>query len=79
MLVLTDKVLASESVRRMYHEFKRRAGLDDDYIAYKEEALKEILVSYPLEWYLVTLREVGFRNVEIVNASYCFVSFLARK
>jgi len=79
MLVLTDKVLASELVTQMYKNFKRRGGLSDAYIAYKEEALKEVLVCYSLEWYLATLREVGFRSVEIINTAYCFVSFLARK
>lgn len=78
-LVLTEKVLLSSSMDRLYKRFKLDAGLSQDYIDYKEESLKDVLVPYPLDWYLVKLREIGFRSVEILNARLSFVTFLARK
>lgn len=78
-LILTEKVMLSDTVDKLYKNFKRKQGLSEQYIAYKEEAIKEVLVSFPLEWYLIKLREVGFRSVEIVNANYSFVTFFAEK
>ncbi|EGV19997.1 methyltransferase domain-containing protein [Thiocapsa marina] len=78
-LVLTEKVMLSSMMDRLYKQFKLDAGLSQDYIDYKEEALKDVLVTYPLDWYLVKLRQIGFRSVEILNARLSFVTFLARK
>jgi len=78
-LIMTDKVMLSNQVDALYKTFKRGQGLSEEYIAYKEEALKEILTSYPLDWYLVILRKIGFQSVEIINANLAFTTFLARK
>jgi SAM-dependent methyltransferase len=78
-LILTEKVMLSSTMDRLYKRFKLDAGLSQDYIDYKEEALKDVLVPYPLDWYLVKLRQIGFRSVEILNARLSFVTFLARK
>jgi tRNA (cmo5U34)-methyltransferase len=78
-LILTEKVMLSSMMDRLYKRFKLDAGLSQDYIDYKEEALKDVLVTYPLDWYLVKLRQIGFRSVEILNARLSFVTFLARK
>ena len=78
-LVLTEKVMLSSMMDRLYRQFKSDAGLSQEYVDYKEEALKDVLVPYPLDWYLVKLRQIGFRSVEILNARLSFVTFLARK
>ncbi|THB73370.1 MAG: methyltransferase domain-containing protein [Gammaproteobacteria bacterium] len=78
-LILTDKMQLSPEVDAMYRRFKRDRGLSQEYIEYKEEALKEVLVSYPLDWYQVKLREIGFRSVEIINANLSFTTILAKK
>jgi SAM-dependent methyltransferase len=78
-LVLTEKVMLSSMMDRLYKRFKLDAGLSQEYIDYKEEALKDVLVTYPLDWYLVKLRQIGFRSVEILNARLSFVTFLVRK
>ena len=79
ILILTEKVMLSSMMDRLYRQFKLDAGLSQDYIDYKEEALKDVLVPYPLDWYLLKLRQIGFRSVEILNARLSFVTFLARK
>lgn len=77
-LVLTEKVISSSFTRRLYHDFKRHHGVSDEAIEAKDEAVKDVLVTYPLEWYLVTLRELGFMSVEIIGAHYSFVTFFAQ-
>jgi SAM-dependent methyltransferase len=79
MLVLTERVLQSAEVALLYRGFKEKMGLSADYIDYKEEALKEVLVSYPVDWYLVALRRIGFSSLDIVHANLGFVTFLAKK
>jgi hypothetical protein len=71
--------MLSSMMDRLYRQFKSDAGLSQEYVDYKEEALKDVLVPYPLDWYLVKLRQIGFRSVEILNARLSFVTFLARK
>lgn len=78
-LILTEKILQSEETSEQYKDFKREKGLSEQYIQYKDEALRGVLVSYPLEWYLVTLRKIGFRHIEIFNSNLGFTSFLVKK
>jgi tRNA (cmo5U34)-methyltransferase len=79
LFVLTDRVLQSHETAMLYRQLKLSHGLTEDYINYKEEALQGVLVSYPLDWYLVTLRRIGFQAIEIINASLGFTTFLAKK
>jgi len=79
MLVLTEKVQSSSLTHDLYHDFKRSQGLSDAEIEAKQERLKGVLVSYPLEWYLTTLRELGFAHIDVVDAHYSFVTILATR
>ena len=78
-LILTEKVLMSTQTDELYKKFKVAQGVGREYIEYKEESLKEVLISYPLDWYLVKLREIGFTAPEIINANRGFVTFSARR
>ena len=33
----------------------------------------------PIDWYLDTMKEVGFNNVQIINSKYGFVTFYCEK
>lgn len=77
--VLSDKVLQSEFTLSLYHDFKRSQGVSEEEIEWKRKSVSGVLVPYPVEWYLDTLKSVGFTNVEIVNAAPSFVTFLAIK
>jgi tRNA (cmo5U34)-methyltransferase len=77
--VLTEKIISSDAARKLYHDFKRSRGVSEDEIRTKDEAIKEVLVTYPLQWYLVTLREIGFTSVEIIDAHYSFTTFFSQK
>lgn len=78
-VILTDKIQHSEETDEMYKDFKKQKGLSEEYIQYKEEALQGVLVTYPLEWYLITFRKLGFRQIEIINSNLSFTSFLLKK
>jgi trans-aconitate methyltransferase len=79
LLVMTDRLLQSHETAKLYRRFKLGRGLTEDYINHKEQALQGVLVSYPLDWYLETLRGIGFQAIDIVNASLGFTTFLAKK
>ncbi|OQY12173.1 MAG: hypothetical protein B6I31_03625 [Desulfobacteraceae bacterium 4572_19] len=78
-LILTEKILQSPETAGLYKKFKFDHGLNDHYIKYKEEALKEVLDLYPLDWYLITLRKIGFRTIDIINSNIAFTTFLIKK
>jgi tRNA (cmo5U34)-methyltransferase len=79
LLILTEKVCSTPLCHDLYHDFKRANGLSEEEIVQKQRQLRGVLEQYPLEWYLTTLMRLGFESVEIIDAHFSFVSFMARK
>lgn len=79
VLFLSDKMQSSDLVHDRYHDFKRSMGLTEEQIAKKAAAIEGVLIPYPLNWYIDTLHRIGFKTVEIVDASWCFKSLLCIK
>lgn len=79
ILILTDKMQASPFVHDRYHDFKRAQGLTEEQIQKKQAAIEGVLVPYSLEWYLDTLKGIGFREATIIDGSWGFVSLLCFK
>jgi SAM-dependent methyltransferase len=79
VFVLSDKTPQSDLVKELYYDFKRSKGITDEYIYKKEEKLKGYMNLLPIDWYLDTLKEVGFNNVQIINSKFGFVTFYAEK
>lgn len=79
IFVLSDKMASSPFVHEQYHDFKRSMGVSEQEIARKEAAIKGVLEPRPLEWYLETLGKLGFRDVEVIDAPYCFATLIAFK
>ena len=79
VLILTEKTQSSKIMQALYREFKRANGLTDEEIRIKEQQLAGVLTPYPVDWYLRLLPQLGFAQIEIINARYGFVSFLAQK
>lgn len=77
--ILTEKIASSKRVHDMYHDFKRSNWVSDEHIKNKQAALEWVLVSYPLEWYLNTLKSIGFTAVDIIDSHYSFVTIIATK
>lgn len=79
VLIITDKTSQSDTIKTLYYDFKRSNGVSDEYIREKEDKLKGYMETHPVDWYLIFLREIGFKNVQILNARYGFVTFYCEK
>ncbi len=77
-LILTDKTSQSETVKELYYDFKRSKGVSDEYIYQKEKNLIGVMLSVPVDWYLKSLREIGF-TVDIIHSDLGFITFLCKK
>ena len=71
-------MLASELVHEHYHLFKKEQGVPSEIIELKARALEGVLTPKPLEWYLTTLQNLNFRDIEIIDASWNFKTLLCR-
>lgn len=78
-LILTDKLLQSEIVKRDYYDFKRKNGVSEEYIQQKEKDLIGVMHSVTLGWYTNKLHMVGFKTVEVIHADLGFTTFLCEK
>jgi trans-aconitate methyltransferase len=79
IFILSDKTTQSDDVKELYYDFKRANGVTDEYIYEKEEKLKGYMNLLPVNWYIDTLQEVGFNNIQIINAKFGFVTFYVTK
>jgi len=79
LLILSDKMSHVHELEDMYYDFKRNNGVSEEIIQTKKQALVGILVTKPLQWYLDTLKEIGFENIEVVNSNMMFHTIYARK
>jgi len=79
LLILSDKMSHVQELEEMYYDFKRNNSVSEEIIQTKKRALLGILVTKPLQWYLDTLKEIGFENIEVVNSNMMFHTIYARK
>lgn len=79
VFILTDKTTQSESIKELYYDFKRSNGVTEEYIASKEIQLEGVLVTYPAWWYFDMLQLAGFKDVQILNSKYGFVTYYCKK
>ena len=78
VLILTEKITGSLLANELYYDFKRRNGMTEEQIEEKKQRLEGVLDTYPLQWYLDNLTELGFKQIDIINANTVFVSLLAQ-
>lgn len=76
-LILTDKVSTSDFTHELYYDMKRTNGVSEEEIRLKREQIEDVLVTYPITWYIDTLNDLGFEQIEIINANTTFVTFRA--
>jgi tRNA (cmo5U34)-methyltransferase len=79
IFIFSERTQASPITYQRYLDFKRSRGVSDAEIKAKEESLKGVLETRPLAWYLDTLQNLGFTGIEIIDAAWCFNTFLCRK
>jgi tRNA (cmo5U34)-methyltransferase len=78
-LVLSEKTSLDSLPIGFYHDFKSQQGVSYEEIKQKESSLVNVMHINDYNWYLEKLAEVGFRKIWIINAYWCFTTFLAEK
>lgn len=79
MLIISDKMDHTIETENLYYNFKRANGVSEEVIQKKKLALIGVLDTKPLTWYLETLKECGFSDIQVVNSRYMFSTIYARK
>jgi tRNA (cmo5U34)-methyltransferase len=78
-LVLSEKTSLDPFAIKMYHDFKRKQGVSEEDIIIKEQLTKDVMFIDNTEWYLATLKNIGFSKIYIINAFWCFTTFVCIK
>ena len=76
--ILSEKTTLDPLMIGKYHEFKINNGVPEEEIKIKEKQLLDVMFIDDTEWYLNTLKEIGFSKVNVINAHYCFNTFICR-
>lgn len=79
LLVLSEKTSLDPVAINFYHKWKHSQGVSWEDIASKEAAVKDIMYINDPKWYIDTLTWIGFRNIQVIDASWCFTTFLCIK
>jgi len=78
ILILSEKTTLDPLMIKKYHEFKLQKGVTQEEIKIKEKQLKDVMFIDNIEWYLKTLKDIGFKNINVINSYYCFNTFICR-
>jgi tRNA (cmo5U34)-methyltransferase len=79
LFILSEKTSLDPVAINFYHRWKHEQGVSWKDIEAKEAAIKDIMYINSPSWYIDTLNQLGFRNIQIIDASWCFTSFMAIK
>lgn len=72
VLIITDKMNQSEIIKKQYYDWKISNGVTEEQIKEKEKKLVGVMLLEDLDWYLSTIKLVGFRSVNLVNSRFNF-------
>ena len=78
-LILSEKTSLDPLPIHFYHLHKSRLGVSDADIKHKQQSIQNIMFIDQPNWYLKTLSQVGFSKVYIIDAHWCFTTFLCLK
>ncbi|GAA7811246.1 carboxy-S-adenosyl-L-methionine synthase CmoA [Helicobacter pylori] len=73
-----DRILDKQMIE-LYYLYKQNQGYSHNEIAFKREALENVLVPYSLKENIVLLESVGFKHVEVLFKWVNFTLLAARK
>jgi len=76
---ISDKMITTDYVSKKYYQWKHSQGVSWEDIKLKEHSLQGVMFIHPIEWYIETLKQAGFVQIEVVDAKWGFVSLLAFK
>ncbi len=78
-LVLSEKTSNEDLPIHFYHKFKKQQGVSQADIDAKAQSVKNIMHINSVEWYINKLYSTGFSQVHIIDANWCFTTFLGIK
>lgn len=78
LLILSEKTSLDPLMIEKYHQFKIEKGVSAEEIKIKEQQLIDVMFINETSWYLENLTSVGFKKINIVNAHFCFNTFICR-
>ena len=79
ILILSDKTSLDPLAIHFYHNYKRNRGVSDQEIDQKMQSVKNIMHIHSPQWYLDCLNLLEFKKIQIIDASWCFTTFLCVK
>ena len=79
VFIISDKTSLVPTMIEFYHDFKSSAGVSEKDIADKAASVRDIMYINNPQWYLETLSRLGFKNIQIIDASWCFTTFFCVK
>jgi tRNA (cmo5U34)-methyltransferase len=77
--VISDKVSEDPVLIELYHAWKKAQGCSDEEIAAKAQSLTGVMKVQSTAWWLQALHNLGFSQVTVIDAHWCFATFLAQK
>ncbi len=78
-LILSEKTSTDQLPTDFYYDYKRQQGVSEQEILDKANSLiGKMFVENP-QWYINILSELSFKQIYIIDADWCFTSFLAIK
>jgi len=78
-LILSDKTSLDEYAIEHYHQFKKSQGVSQHEIDTKAQSLVGVMFVDNIDWYMNTLKSVGFKKIHVFDAHWCFTSFVCFK
>lgn len=79
MFILSEKTSLDPTAINHYHRWKLAQGVTPQEIKDKEAAVKDVMFIRDPKWYLDTLTWIGFKNIQIIDANWCFTTFMCYK
>lgn len=76
-LILSEKTHNQGIMLDLYHDYKKSQGVSDQAIQEKALAIKDVMFINSQQWYLDTLTCLGFQDITVIDADWCFTTFLA--
>jgi trans-aconitate methyltransferase len=78
-LIVSDKTSLNPEMIDFYHDFKSSSGISAEEIQAKAASVRDIMHINQPQWYLETLNIIDFKNIQIIDASWCFTTFFCVK
>ena len=75
--ILSEKTHNQGTMLDLYHDYKRSQGVSDQEIQNKAQAVRDVMFIDSQQWYLDTLSRTGFQDITVIDADWCFTTFLA--